>query len=162
MAQKLGKEVKISQKISLANFVRILRQKPARIIVSESILKQSKSLGLLVDTLSATYDATIPPVIEILRRGEPAKIIKQDWMDPYLRGLVGYRPDADDLLLIKLINAGATTPKNALPVSELNQTELKLLPKMRAQERIEVTEDLRVYLTKLGAKIAEGAKKIYE
>jgi len=87
---------------------------------------------------------------------------KQDWMDPYVRTLVGYTPDVDDMLMIKLIDANATAPKKALPISELNQTEIKLLPKMKEHDRIKVTDDLKIYLTKLGMKIAEGAKKMYE
>ena len=162
MIQKTGKGVKISQKISITNFVKILRQKPSRIVISESILKQCKGLRLMVDTLSATYDASVPPVIEILKRGGEAKIIKQDWMDPYVRTLVGPTPDVDDMLMIKLIDANATAPKKALPISELNQTEIKLLPKMKEHDRIKVTDDLKIYLTKIGMKIAEGAKKMYE
>ncbi len=162
MSQKFSKEVKIAQKISIADFVRVLRQRPSRIIISESILRQCKGLRLMVDTLSATYDATVPPVIEILKRGMPPKIIKQDWVDSYIRTLIGYKPDVDDLVMIKLLDADATAARKALPISELNQTEIKLLPRLRNQERIMVTQDLKIYLTKLGIKIAEGAKKIYE
>jgi len=162
MIQKTMRDVKISQKISITNFVKILRGKPSRIVISESILRQCKGLRLMVDTLSATYDASVPPVIEILKRGGETKIIKQDWMDPYIRTIVGHSPDVDDMLMIKLIDANAISSKKALPISELNQTEIKLLPKMKEQERIIITENLKVYLTKHGMKIAEGAKKMYE
>ena len=87
---------------------------------------------------------------------------KQDWMDPYVRTLVGHNPDVDDMLMIKLIDANATAPKKALSISELNQTEIKLLPKMKEHDRIKVTDNLKIYLTKIGMKIAEGAKKMYE
>lgn len=95
-------------------------------------------------------------------QGVIQKTGKQDWMNSYIRSLVGYNPDVDDMLMIKPIDADATSPKKALPISELNQTEIKLLPKIKEQERIIITENLKVYLTKLGMKIAEGAKKMYE
>jgi len=154
-------EVKITHKIPTEDFVRILEKRPAQIIIPASILKQSKGLRLIVKAMETFYGAERMPDIMIVQKGARPRVIRQDWLDPYIRGLVGSKPDVDDRLLIGLLDANATLPKTGTPLSELTPAELKLLQQMKEKGWVAVTDDLRVHLTKLGATIAKGAKKIY-
>jgi hypothetical protein len=156
-----GRGVKISHKIPTEDFVKILERRPSQITIPASILKQSKGLRLMVKAMETFYEAERMPDIMIVQRGARPRIIRQDWLDPYIRGLVGSKPDVDDRLLIELLDVNATSPKTSMPLSELTPAELKLLQQMKEKGWVAVTDDLRVHLTKLGATIAKGAKKIY-
>ncbi|GAG89455.1 unnamed protein product [marine sediment metagenome] len=153
---EVGQEVRISQKLSAKDFVSILERRPSKIVVSASILKQSKNIGLIVDALETAASKGVPK-IEVVSRGKPPRRIEQDWVDPYIRSLVGHRADSKERLLVHLLDLG----KNGAPISELPPGEIELLPKLNKINRVEITSDLRVRLTKLGTTIAQGAKKLY-
>ncbi|MDI6883585.1 MAG: hypothetical protein QMD00_00335 [Hadesarchaea archaeon] len=154
-------EVKITHKISTEDFVGILERRPSKVIIPASVLKQSKNMKLLVDAISTFSEARKVPDIVIVSRGKPPRIIKQDWVDPHIRSLIGLRPDFEERFLIGLLDAGATSQKRGVPLSELTPGELKLLYGLKEHEWVEVSEGLRVHLTRLGATIARGAKKLY-
>lgn len=158
---KTDEGYKVNQKISAEDFVRLIGKNPSRITISESILKQSKSISLILEALENVYHSPRPPEIEVSQRGRPAKVIRQDWMDPYIRSLVGYQSSSGLSLELKLLAQGSTSPHKALPMGDLAPHEVKELASLREAGHIELTSDLRVYLTDLGADIARGARKIY-
>jgi hypothetical protein len=156
-----GREVKIAHKIPTMEFVKILEKRPSQIIIPSSILKQSKGLRLMIEAIETFYKGDRMPDIVIVQRGARPRVIRQDWLDPYIRGLVGSKPDLDSRLLMELLDAKATSPEKGAPLSELAPAELELLKQIKEKKWVSVTDDLRVHLTKLGATIARGAKKIY-
>lgn len=158
--QKAG-EVKITRKLSIKDFVRILEKRPLRVIVPASILRQSKNIKLIVDTMSSVSKAGAVPEIVIVSRDKPPMVIGQDWVDPHIRSLVGTRPSFDERFLMELLDANATSRKNGMLLSELTPGELKLLYELKEREWVEISRELKVYLTELGATIASGAKKLY-
>jgi len=97
------------------------------------------------------------PEIEIVARGKPPKIIKEDWVDPFIRSLVGYRADPEARLLVHILDSG----KREVPISRLTSSEIELLPKLEKLKRVTISRDLKIRLTKLGAILARGAKKLY-
>ena len=89
------------------------------------------------------------------RKGEPPKV-KEDPIDPFIRSLVGWKADREARLLVKLLGYG----KRGAPASGLSPGEAKLLPKLRKSGMIDV-EGRLVRLTRLGATVARGARKMY-
>jgi len=81
----------------------------------------------------------------------------KDWVDPFIRSLVGWKADREERLLVRLLES----KKRQVPISELSRGEVKLLPKLRKPGYIEITAGRYAKLTKLGATIARGTKKMY-
>lgn len=94
-------------------------------------------------------------------RDEAREVLVRDDVDPFIRRLVGYTPDAEEVLLIKLLDVGATSKRKAQKLSELTQHEIELARRLKDQEHLEETEDMGIYLTSLGKTVAKGAKKMY-
>lgn len=151
-----GREVRISRKISADDFLGILERRPSKIVISASILNQSKSVKLMVETIRTTITKGAPE-IEIVSRGGTPRRIKQDWVDPFIRSLVGHRPDPEGRLLVHILDSG----KSDITISQLTPSEIELLPRLEKLNEVELTKDLRVKLTKLGATLARGTKKLY-
>ena len=156
------KKVKIRRKISFLDFAELLKQGTDRIVISDSIVKQSKSLGIMLDTLEKVYNLPNPPTIEILERGKGPRIIKQDWIDPTIRKLVGKHPRGALTIEIKLFNEGAINKTRALKLGEFDIEEIKDISNLKIAGHVTLTNDMRVYLTRLGKQIAIGAKKLYD
>lgn len=49
---------------------------------------------------------------------------KQDWLDPQVRSLVGSKSSADEVLLLRLFDAKATSKKRAIPLSDFTIGQL--------------------------------------
>lgn len=97
----------------------------------------------------------------MIGQDEAREVLVRDDVDPFIRRLVGYTPDAEEVLLIKLLDVGATSKRKAQKLSELTQHEIELARRLKDQEHLEETEDMGIYLTSLGKTIAKGAKKMY-
>lgn len=149
-------EIKISHKISAEEFVNILDKGAKRVVIPESVLDQSRIMALILRAIQ-TSSARGVPEIKIVRRGKAPKIIRRDWVDPFVRSLVGARPDPEGQVLVHILESG----KPETPISELTASEIELLPRLEKMGQVEVTKDLRVKLTRLGATIARGTKKLY-
>ena len=154
--------VKISQKISVDKFLKSLVNGSKKVIISYSVLEHSKNIKLFVETLNKLYQLPELPEIEIIKRGEKPRTIKQDWVDPYIRNLIGHTPSSASRLRVKLLELGAISEDTGIHISELNKNELQLLSKLCEQEHIKMGDELKIYLTKLGESLASGAKKLYE
>lgn len=158
----LGEDVIIiDHKISLEEYAKLI-QSGRSVRISSSILDQSKGIRILTETLEKIYKLPAPPKIEISGRKKPSKLIKQDWMDPYLRTLVGERPPSGLALEMELFRLGAVTKDKAMPISEFTIDEIREVPTLKEAGHIDITPDLRIFLTKFGAKIADGGIRIYE
>jgi len=155
------REVKIRRKISLVDFAHLLKDGTDRIVISDSIVRQSKSLGIMLDTLERIYNLPNPPTIEILERGKGPRVIKQDWVDPGIRAIIGKRPPAGVAIEIRLYNEKALSRRKAAPLSEFGSDEIREISALKSAGHIAITDDLGVYLTRLGAEIARGAKRLY-
>lgn len=140
-----AKVVKISQKIGLERFVDILKQKPEKVIISQSILDQVKSLRLATKAIQHAYEN--PVKIEIVRKGNSSKVIAQDWMDPFIRELVGTSPTEELELEFKLLEKGAISEEAAISINELDGRERRLLNKLIKMEHVLLTSESKVHLT---------------
>lgn len=83
-------------------------------------------------------------------------------MDPFIRSLVGELPPLGLSLEMELLRLDAISPKNAVPLFEIEPNKIKEIPELIEAEHLEVTKDFKMYLTELGWMIAKGAIKIYE
>ena len=153
---------KISQKLSVEEFLHSLTNGSKKIIISNSILEYSKNIRLFVEALHKLYTLPSLPEIEIIERGKDPKILKQDWIDPYIKNLIGNEQSFESKIRVKLLDLGVTSKKNGLEISEFNKNELKSILKLREKEHIIITEDLKVFLSIIGITLAKGAKKIFE
>ena len=153
--------IKISNKISVDTFLLQLTSGTKKIVISKSILENSKNINLIIEALEKLYQLQVLPEIEIIERGKPPLTLKQDWIDPHIRGLIGEKPSLESLIRTKLLDLGATSIKKAVHISEFNKNELKQLSKLLDKEHIVIEDDLKIYLTDLGTTLAKGAKKIY-
>ena len=156
------RKVKIRRKISLSDFANLLNEGTDRIVISDSIVRQSKSLGVILDTLEKVYNLPNPPTIEILERGKDPRVIRQDWVDPELRRLVGKRPPAGLAIEIRLLGEGAVSREKTMHLSEFAPDEIREISGLKASGHVAVNGDLTIYLTRLGTEIAKGAGKLYE
>ena len=167
MRQKLKKPKpvnvkKISHKLSVEEFLQSLTSGNKKIVISNSILEYSKNIRLFVEALHKLYNLPVLPEIEIVERGKKPKILKQDWIDPHIRNLIGKEQSSESLLREKLFDLAAISEKNGLQISEFNKNELELILKLREKEHIIVTDRLKVFLTPLGITLAKGAKKLFD
>lgn len=153
---------KISNKLSVEEFLNSLTSGNQKIIISNSILEYSKNIRLFVEALNKLYNLPVLPEIEIVERGKKPKILKQDWVDPYIRNLIGNEQSSESLLRVKLYDLAAISEKSGLPISEFNKNELELILTLRDKEHIVVTNRLKIFLTPLGITLAKGAKKLFE
>lgn len=85
----------------------------------------------------------------------------EDWVDPLVREVIGDEPNPNDLLYMKLLDIGATSPGKTLSLDELSSQEIQIIRKAKEMEHVIVTEDLRLYLSELGKTLAKGAKRAY-
>lgn len=152
---KPGKETKIDRKISGEKFVNLLEEEPEKVVINESVLKQSKLLREMVELieLSATKGT---PTIEINTRGETSKVIEEDPIDPFIRSLVGHRAEPEDRLLVHIHES-----EGPVPLPELSPGEIKFVEKFVENDWAEVTSDLEVELTSVGESIARGAEGFF-
>ena len=153
--------IKISNKLSFEEFLQSLTSGTQKIIISNSILEYSKNIRLFIEALHKLYNLPVLPEIEIIERGKEPKLLKQDWIDPYIRTLIGNEQPSESMLRVKLLDLDAVSKKNALHISELNKNELKLISTLLDKEHIILTKDLKLFLTNLGSTLAKGAKKVY-
>lgn len=156
------KEVRLRKKISTEKFVNLLAERPERIIIPRSILDQSKNLKLIVKALSFSYSSPEVPEIEISARGEESTIITRDEIDPFVRKIVGYVPNARARLLMKLLASEATRKENAVNLSDLTRDEVRIARVLKSFNHIDETDDMKIYLTELGETTAKGAQKMYQ
>lgn len=154
-----GKVIKISQKIGLQKFVALLKQKPEKVVISQSILDQTKSLKLMTEAIQSAYKN--PVKIEVVKRGETPVVIEQDWIDPFIRSMIGFSPPKEITLELKLLDKNATSKGKAVSIQDLSRDDRKLLNNLIKMEHVFLTSEAKVYLTELGGIIARGAKKIY-
>jgi hypothetical protein len=154
--------MKISHKLSLEEFLQSLTSGTQKIIISNSILEHSKNIRLFIHALHELYNLPVLPEIEIVERGKKPRVLKQDWIDPFIRTLIGNEQSSESSLRVKLFDLGATSKKSGLQISEFNKNELKLILKLRDKEHIIASEDLKIFLTPIGITLAKGAKKIFE
>lgn len=155
------REVKIRRKISLLDFAELLNEGTRRIVISDSIVRQSKSLGIMLDTLEKVYNLPSPPTIEILERGKGPRVIRQDWVDPGIRNIVGKRPGTGLAVELRLLREGALSGKRAVDLYEFTPQEIREIAALKDAGHVMVTDDLKIYLTKLGTDIARGGKRLY-
>jgi hypothetical protein len=148
-------EVRIDHKISASKFLKILESGPEKVVIPASVLRQSKTIELFLDVMEIASTKGWPK-IEIVERGKPPKVIEQDWVDPYIRSLVGTRPNPEDRLLVYLLDA-----RRDVCISELAPGEVSMLPGLRELGRIDIIEGLNVRLTETGKTVARGAKKLF-
>ncbi len=153
---------KISHKLSVEEFLQFLTSGNKKIVISNSILEYSKNIRLFVEALHKLYNLPVLPEIEIVERGKKPKILKQDWIDPHIRDLIGPEQSPESLLRVKLFDLAAISKKSGLQISEFNKHELELILKLREKEHIAVTDHLKVFLTPLGITLAKGAKRIFD
>lgn len=131
------------------------------------------SLSKLQTELGTNYDSikryiqlietiqTKPRIkLEDKKNGRKVRIMN-DWVDPFIRDLVGYSVPPDLQLLLKLLVKGALEEETALPKEELTRSEAELLNDLIQSEQINLTGDFRIHLTSLGTSVAKGAKKLY-
>ena len=154
-------EYKIMQKISMEDFCQLLKKHPNKITISQSVLNQSKTMKLYFDALQSLYHSSVFPKIEIVGRKMKPKIIEADWMDPYLREVVGETPPPGLALEMELLRLGATSKDRAVPIYEFSQSQQKEIPNLLKFEHLILEKGLKIYLTKLGIDVAKGAMKIY-
>jgi hypothetical protein len=170
--RKIEDGVKVGQKISAEEFVRLLGENPRTVEISSSVLKQSKNISLIVKVLETATERGVPDII-ITERGKPSTVLELrgrifDPINLFVREQVGYRPGPEERILVHLLDRSATTPRPAgcrqreVPISELVPSEIELLSKLEKENQVEIIKDgLKVKLTELGATIARGAKKMY-
>lgn len=87
------------------------------------------------------------------------KLVK-DRIDPFIRQIVGYTPDIESLLFMKLLAQGATCPKSTYPIAKLDKVEIELLNDLIQKEQMKL-EGMAVYLTEMGQTVAKGAERLY-
>jgi hypothetical protein len=153
----MRKTISIKQKVSAEYFIQTLGM-ARRIEIPESILKQSKSIALIINAFETAGRGSLPEIV-ITRRGKPLKTISLralDPIDPFVRSQVGYRADPEERLLVHMPNRGGKTQ-----ISALSPGEISLLPKLAREGHVEIDGNLRVKLTELGRAVARGAKKMY-
>ena len=102
---------KISQKLSVEEFLHSLTNGSKKIIISNSILEYSKNIRLFVEALHKLYTLPSLPEIEIIERGKDPKILKQDWIDPYIKNLIGNEQSFESKIRVKLLDLGVTSKK---------------------------------------------------
>lgn len=131
------------------------------------------SLSKLQTELGTNYDSVkryiqliktiqIKPRIKLDEKKNGRKVrIMNDWVDPFIRDLVGYSIPPDLQLLLKLLVKEALDEKTALPKEELTKNEAELLNDLIQSEQVNITGDFRIHLTNLGTSVATGAKKLY-
>ncbi len=154
-------EYKITQKISIEDFCDLLKKHPNKITISRSVLNQSKTMKLYLDAIQSLYQTSVLPKIEIVGRKMEPKIIEADWIDPYLRELVGETPPPGILLEMELLRLDAISKEKAVPVYEFPRSQQKEISELIESEHLILERGLKVYLSELGIDIARGALKIY-
>lgn len=154
-------EYKITQKISIEDFCDLLKKHPNKITISRSVLNQSKTMKLYLDAIQSLYQTSVLPKIEIVGRKMEPKIIEADWIDPYLRELVGETPPPGILLEMELLRLDAISKEKAVPVYEFPRSQQKEISELIESEHLILEKGLKVYLSELGIDIARGALKIY-
>jgi hypothetical protein len=88
-------------------------------------------------------------------------VIKQDWVDPGIRSIIGKRPSTGVTVEIRLHQEGAISRARAVPLAEFSTSEIREIAGLKGAGHVAVTDDLRIYLTKAGAEIAKGARRLY-
>lgn len=154
-------EYKITQKISIEDFCDLLKKHPNKITISRSVLNQSKTMKLYLDAIQSLYQTSVLPKIEIVGRKMEPKIIEADWIDPYLRELVGETPPPGILLEMELLRLDAISKEKAVPVYEFPRSQQKEISELIESEHLILEKGLKIYLSELGIDIARGALKIY-
>jgi hypothetical protein len=160
--RKIEDGVKVGQKISAEEFVRLLGENPRTVEISSSVLKQSKNISLIMKVLETATVHGVPDII-ITERGKPPTVLELrgkifDPINPFVRAQVGYRPGPEERILVHLLDRR----QREVPISELVPSEIELLSKLEKENQVEIIKDgLKVKLTELGATIARGAKKMY-
>lgn len=154
-------EYKITQKISIEDFCDLLKKHPNKITISRSVLNQSKTMKLYLDAIQSLYQTSVLPKIEIVGRKMEPKIIEADWIDPYLRELVGETPPPGILLEMELLRLDAISKEKAVPVYEFPRSQQKEISELIESEHLILEKGLKVYLSELGIDIARGALEIY-
>lgn len=90
-----------------------------------------------------------------------------DWIDPFIRELIGTTPTEDLKILMKLLDEKATSPKTAIPKPKTTLEEKYealfeyYYNKLLHCDFIRETKAHKSYLTKFGLVTALGAKKLF-
>jgi len=147
-------------------------RKPSQIIeeIFDNIQKNREmNFSALQRKLQTNYNSIKEYVKLIQMVQEKPKITVQnmkiklieDEIDPFIRQMVGYTPDVESLLFVKLLEKKAISPEKAFPISKLDKIEIELLNDLIQKEQIKITDQMAVYLTEMGRTVAEGAKRLY-
>ena len=131
-----------------------------------SLSKLQAELGTNYDSLKSYIQLIkkiqVKPrvIFEEEKNRRKVKLMK-DWVDPYIRELVGYSIPPELQVLLKFLGKAAIDEKAALSQEELTRREAELLNELIQREQVKLTGDFRIYLTNLGVSVAKGAKKLY-
>ena len=99
-------------------------------------------------------------IFEEKKNRRKVKLMK-DWVDPFIRELVGYSIPPELQVLLEFLEKGAVDENTALSQEELTRREAELINELIQREQVKLTGDFRIFLTNLGVSIAKGAKKLY-
>ncbi|MGQ4834515.1 MAG: hypothetical protein ACP6IS_11560 [Candidatus Asgardarchaeia archaeon] len=82
-----------------------------------------------------------------------------EFMKNVAKNMFGENLSSEDLVLVKLLVRNATSPESAIPIEEIGDKDI--FKRHIDEKRVALTEDGKVYLTKIGVLVAKGLKDIW-
>jgi len=82
-----------------------------------------------------------------------------EFMKNVAKSMFGEELSREDLVLVNLLDRDATSPDSAIPIREIGDKDV--FKRHVEERRVSLTDDGKVYLTKIGVLIARGLKDIW-
>ena len=82
-----------------------------------------------------------------------------EFMKNVAKSMFGEELSREDHVLVNLLDRDATSPDSAIPIREIGDKDI--FKRHIEEKRVSLTDDGKVYLTKIGVLVAKGLKEIW-
>jgi len=135
------------------------------------VKEEPRTATELANILGINHVSVNKRLMKLIIAGEKIKMKKIGryeifWYDFYsefmknvAKSMFGEKLSREDLVLVNLLDRDATSPDSAIPIREIGDKDV--FKRHVEEKRVVLTDDSKVYLTKIGVLVAKGLKEIW-